>query len=347
MMSYANLGWLFYKKMYEKGDDAGHIKSTMETLLNVNTIDESVNAPYCFTLKTVYPGLLVGSGYPHGLSVESDAKIGFYFDHTTGVPNVPGSSVKGILRSLFGCNKNDLYPDAKQQMIKDLLRNDNLDIESLANEIFDGIDPQTKKPMSIYKRDRFLEARVVKTAGKLLADDYITPHNDPIKNPIPIRFIKVQSGVEYEFSFLLNDGIISAAEKLKLFFQLLQFHGVGAKTNVGYGQFEAMDLAKFDTTQKVKRDKANEEMAQAQAEQARKVREEELKNLPPEIQIFENNKGNLAALINEMKDGKIEESILKPLAILIKEELQKTPSTWEKADKKALTRKEYIQSLVG
>lgn len=345
-MSDANLGWLFYKKMYEKGDDDGHIKSTMDTLLKVNAIDDTINVSHCFTLKTIYPGLLVGSGYPHGLSVESDAKIGFYFDHTTGLPNVPGSSIKGVLRALFGCNKKDAYPETKQQMIKELLNNDKLDVEALAAEIFDGVDSQTNKPLSIYKRDRFLEARVIKSMGKLLADDYITPHNDPIKNPIPIRFIKVQSGVEYEFSFILSDGIITADKKLKLFFQLLQFHGVGAKTNVGYGQFEAMDLAKFDTTQKVKRDKANEEMAQAEAEQARKVREEELKNLPPEVQIFENNRGNLAALINEMKDGKIDVSILKPLAILIKAELQKSSDTWDKAKLKALTRKEYIQSLV-
>lgn len=333
--------------MYDKGDDEGHIKFTMETLLNVEAKDESINAPHSFTLKTIYPGLLIGSGYSHGLSVESDAKIGFYFDHTTGVPNVPGSSIKGILRSLFGCNNKDLYPQEKQQMIKKLLNNDKLDIEALAAEIFDGIDSLTKKPLSIYKRDRFLEARVVKTAGKLLADDYITPHNDPIKNPIPIRFIKVRSGVEYEFSFLLSDGMITADEKLKLFFQLLQFHGVGAKTNVGYGQFEAIDLAKFEANQKVKRDKANEEMAQLEAEQTRKIREEELKNLPPEMQIFEEGKGDLVALINRMKNGEIDVSILVSLARLIKEELQKTPSAWEKADKKALTRKEYIQSLVG
>jgi CRISPR-associated protein Cmr6 len=345
-MSYANLGWLFYKKMYEKGDDAGHIKSTMDTLLNVNATDDSVNAPHSFTLKTIYPGLLIGSGYPHGLSVESDAKIGFYFDHTTGVPNVPGSSIKGILRSLFGCNKKDLYPEAKQQMIKELLKNDNLDVVALAAEMFDGIDAQTKKPLSVYARDRFLEARVLKTAGKLLCDDYITPHKDPIKNPVPIRFIKVQSGVEYEFSFLLNDGIITADEKLKLFFQLLQFHGVGAKTNVGYGQFESMDFVKFETNQKIKRDKANEVIAQLEAQQARKAREEELKSLPPEVQIFENNKSNMVDFIKTLDKNEFDEALKIPLARLIKAELQKTPSTWEKADKKALTRREVIEKIL-
>jgi len=332
--------------MYEKGDDAGHIKSTMDILLNVDAKDESMNAPHCFTLKTIYPGLLIGSGYPHGLSVESDAKIGFYFDHTTGVPNIPGSSIKGILRSLFGCNKKDLYPEAKQQMIKELLKNDSLDVEALAAEIFDGIDAQTKKPLSIYKRDRFLEARVLKTAGKLLADDYITPHKDPIKNPIPIRFIKVQSGIEYEFSFLLNDGIITADEKLKVFFQLLQFHGVGAKTNVGYGQFEHIDVTKFDKERSAKKQEELEKIAQEKNEQEKKARQEELKNLPLEMQIFESHKDNMPIFITMLDQNKFDEALKIPLAKLIKQELQKL-NAWDGAKQdKAVKRKAIIEKIL-
>ena len=41
-MSKANLGWLFYKKMYEKGNDDTHIINTMSKLLNVNATDESL-----------------------------------------------------------------------------------------------------------------------------------------------------------------------------------------------------------------------------------------------------------------------------------------------------------------
>ena len=43
---------------------------------------------------------------------------------------------------------------------------------------------------------------------------------------------------------------VSADEKLTLFFELLQYHDMGAKTNVGYGQFEAREKLKLDATNK-------------------------------------------------------------------------------------------------
>lgn len=351
-MSDANMGWLFYKKMYEKGDDASHITETMNTLLKSNAKDsESFDALHSFTLESIYPGLLIGSGYPHGLSVEADAKIGFYFDHTTGLPTIPGSSIKGTLRSLFGCGKKEHYGDAKKQMIREMLGKPDIDVEALVAEIFDGIDSTTKKLQGIYKRDRFLEARVSKTPGKLFSDDYITPHKEALKNPIPLRFVKVYPGVEYEFSFILNDGLISADEKLRLFFQLLQLHGVGAKTNVGYGQFARVDEAQFDRAQKKKQDALNEIAEQAKAEEARLAREEELKNLPPEVAIFENTrtedgKIDTVRLYQMLKNSEVDEEMKIPLAKLVKSELQKDSNSWEKAKKKALERKEFIEGLL-
>jgi len=57
---------------------------------------------------------------------------------------------------------------------------------------------------------------------------------------------------------------------------------------------------------------------------------------------------DISVLINEMKAGVIEdfESMKVELAHKIKTELQKDPSKWEKAKKKALTRREYIESLL-
>lgn len=52
-------------------------------------------------LKVQNPGLLPGSGYPHEVGGKGEFKLGFSFDHTTGLPVLPGSSVKGVLRSVF------------------------------------------------------------------------------------------------------------------------------------------------------------------------------------------------------------------------------------------------------
>jgi len=222
-MSRANIGWLFYKEMYRNGDDDSHIKKTMGRILNVKGHDESMNFKQKFTLDTTYPGLIIGSGYNHGISSDYDAKIGFYFDHTTGLPLIQGSSVKGLLRSCFGLefgNQVDPYKENKHTFIRELLNKPNLDVEALANEIFEGLDSEDK-PMSIYKRDIFYEARVVSIKNDLIHDDYITPHgDDPFKDPKPIRFIKVAPEVTFEFSFDLKESTtldISADERDALF----------------------------------------------------------------------------------------------------------------------------------
>ncbi|KIM08833.1 MAG: hypothetical protein KU29_03695 [Sulfurovum sp. FS06-10] len=86
--------------------------------------------------------------------------------------------------------------------------------------------------------------------GKILSDDYITPHKNRDKktdeqgkllpneifNPIPLRFIKVLPDVEFLFDFILTDGVISKEQKLQLFQTILVDLGIGAKTNVGYGK---------------------------------------------------------------------------------------------------------------
>ena len=54
-----------------------------------------------FSLKTKYPGLLIGVGNAHGSGGLGDIDLGFSFDYVTGCPYIPGSTVKGVLRSAF------------------------------------------------------------------------------------------------------------------------------------------------------------------------------------------------------------------------------------------------------
>ncbi|MDY0403681.1 type III-B CRISPR module RAMP protein Cmr6 [Sulfurovum sp.] len=294
-MSKANIGWLFYKEMYKQGNDETHIKNTMSRLLNVNAVDESLQAKERFTLKTTYPGLLIGSGYTHGLKNNYDAKIGFYFDYTTGLPLIQGSSVKGMLRSYFGLpfkNQDDPFMKQKHALIRELLyKSDDFDVEALGREIFEGIDSQSNTPKSIYQRDIFYEARVVATETFLLRDDYLAPHGDnALKTPDPLRFIKVAPEVTFEFGFDLKDSTLATAEEKKaLFKKLIEIFGIGAKTNVGYGQFEVIlteeekmemerkkqeKIAK-EKAEKEQREKEAREKAEAKREEEEKERQEE------------------------------------------------------------------------
>ena len=247
-MSRPNLGMLFYRSCYEHGDNAEHIANTIDRIVGANGKDEPVVSEHGFQLTTAYPGLLCGTGYAHGIGIEADIKAGFFFDHSSGLPVIPGSSVKGTLRHLFGLamkkRTQDPYKEEKAQMIAAILNKPELDVETLAKAIFEGVDAE-EQPLGPYRRDRFFDARVVKTKGKLLADDYITPHKEALKNPIPIRFLKVAPGVTFQFSFSLVDThvgkhTVTAEEKELLFSQLLQLSGIGAKTNTGYGAFEPL-----------------------------------------------------------------------------------------------------------
>lgn len=268
-MSQANAGWLYYK--YPFLNNSKNIKEANTKLLKSKhqTYPYPKGTHHATTLKVIYPGLVVGSGYMHSIKGETENfDFGFFFDHTTGMPVIPGSSIKGVLRSYFRMlslpklkqnNDSYIYPkrDMAIAMLGDMLTqigaSDMANLESIVQiekEIFDGIDSGGDHiPMAL--RDKFYDAFIVSGSegGQIFADDSITPHKEPLKEPVPNRMLKVRSGVQFGFGFDLHDGVLTVAQKEQLFFLLLQFGGVGAKTNVGYGQFEESELSKFKTHQ--------------------------------------------------------------------------------------------------
>lgn len=222
MMDKPNLGWLFYRDYFE-GINFNNLESNEEQIkLKIKKIlDQSPKLQtkkslgnVSFELTTTYPGLLLGSGYLHELpDVKGQAILGFDFDYTTGLPIIRGSSIKGVLRSAY----------EHSDYIKSLLDRD-LDIEKLKAEIFEN-------------NDIFFDAHITDFKDTLLSDDYITPHKDALKNPTPLRFIKVSPNVTFRFEFRLNGTILTKEEKKELFKNIILDLGLGAKTNVGYGKF--------------------------------------------------------------------------------------------------------------
>jgi len=186
-----------------------------------------------FELKTCYPGLLCGVGYHHEINnpknepKEDDApevyNLGMYFDYTSGLPVIPGSSIKGMLRSAI----------EEWNFLADYKPNNGVTREEIIKTVFEG------KGLSIYDRDIFLDAIPIKADNKLFGEDYITHHPNPLQNPNPVRFLRVNPGVTYQFRFILrnNDNGLKADFKEDLFKAIICTFGLGAKTNVGYGQF--------------------------------------------------------------------------------------------------------------
>ena len=280
-MKSPNLGWVYYHYLYNKpfafdylkifgknkdSNNDAVLKEKTEKLLkselgdfSSNDLDRTSNSNeiQTFELTTTYPGLLCGSGYNHGISSEADYKIGFYFDHTSGIPVIPGSSVKGVLRSVFPKDSTDkrnydfireLMTTANESLEnKDKITRSfsNEDIDKLKVLIFDGLWDGV--PKSYYKRDVFFDAYPIKAFDEynlFLANDYITPHfnkENPkysiLMNPTPLQFLKIRSNVKFQFQFKLTDeGVLKGIQKKELFKEIIKYIGVGAKTNVGYGQ---------------------------------------------------------------------------------------------------------------
>jgi CRISPR-associated protein Cmr6 len=319
-MNTPNIGWLYFKDYLRENNSPSQLfnrvrnlnkerseeifkehfaeknQAILEQEFSANTSAALVSelAKSIISLKTVYPGLTLGTGYTHEINETGEFKLGFFFDHATGYPCIPGSTVKGCLRGMFPqkeheemANKDEKYnylasvirelPGLDKEIIaknelgeeydqKEHLKREAF-IDRLEMEIFEGKKPVIKQdgtienqPNCIYERDIFFDAYLVSTqhpainrssyqnSKPFIGEDYITPHVNrknpamsPFTNPVPLMFLKILPEVSIQFQFDLKsreDGLISKEQKEELFRRLLIDFGIGAKTNVGYGQFD-------------------------------------------------------------------------------------------------------------
>ena len=298
-----NLGCLFQRKYYDGltlkqyGDDDEKRKAQKDYFEKQNRIlidaskvcveeenqlAKGIDNHLNFCLQTTYPGLITGVGMVHATGMQGEIKFGFSFDYTSGLPVISGSSVKGLLRSMFPFppNKRPKTQEEKMAISKQLtekrvfikeklkkikpvnLSNNEIDslliedIDDFAKDIFE--DGKLKKQAllpsghrdknlyDVYDRDVFFDAQIKGDYRKkgFLSIDYITPHKDELENPTPIQFLKILPNVKFIFHFRLNDCILRSGkiirkeDKLNLFKEILTTIGIGAKTNVGYGQLK-------------------------------------------------------------------------------------------------------------
>ena len=249
--SSANIGYQFFHSVGIPGFDEEQVESAIS--VNADVLEVLISADYSVVnMRVQAPGLLIGSGLAHGLpGSEEDVKTGLQFDYTSGLPVIPGSSVKGVIRSAFPTIKEDKEQsneaDAeKLNYIKGLiadipefsaLRLEDKDILELGNQMFNHGDVFADALLVGYGT-RMKQHGPVK---QVLAEDYITPHTGgPLAQPIPIKIVKVTPGVTFAFCFKFSETkigfkVVSASMKKALCTAILQDLGVGAKTNVGYG----------------------------------------------------------------------------------------------------------------
>lgn len=249
--SSANIGYQFFHSVGIPGFDEEQVESAIS--VNTDVLEVLGYANYSVVnMRVQAPGLLIGSGLAHGLpGSEEDVKTGLQFDYTSGLPVIPGSSVKGVIRSAFPTIKEDKEQsneaDAeKLNYIKSLIADipkfsalglENKDILELGNQMFNHGDIFADALLVGYGT-RMKQHGPVK---QVLTEDYITPHTGgPLAQPVPIKIVKVAPGVTFAFCFKFNatkigDKEVTAEMKESLCTAILQDLGIGAKTNVGYG----------------------------------------------------------------------------------------------------------------
>lgn len=255
----ANIGWLFYRDYY-RGLETGNANlstknriitsSEFESFKTANkNISKALKGFSCVEMEVLPPGLLIGSGISHGIPGPGDFELGFQFDYTTGLPVIPGSSVKGVLRSMFPMKGES----EKTDYIKSLLPGWNGDIKNLGEILFNHEDLATSETPVFFDAIvcRGVEKKLQdqnndsnnqnEEKGDILGSDFITPHGEnPLKNPTPIQFMKVLPGVRFKFFFKLPKKLqgLTSDDLRSLFISILEDVGVGAKTNVGYGHLK-------------------------------------------------------------------------------------------------------------
>jgi len=256
-----NIGYFYYKEYFREFSDedlihlshrgSRNLDEKMKHITNTLLLQKVSNKPqkieyldYTYkqvTLKTLPPGLLIGIGYAHEVvNLKGQFINGFYFDYTTGLPEIPGSGIKGVIRNAFPLSNEELK-NKKDKFIYEAQNETKLElINQFLNKNYSLDDVIDIRDEILDYNDIFLEAIINANNQTIFEEENFTPHKSELKNPIPLKFLKIKGGVKFTFRFLLKDGKISVDEKLELIIKIITTYGIGAKTNENYGRFEVV-----------------------------------------------------------------------------------------------------------
>ncbi len=179
-------------------------------------------------VKTVTP-FITGVGLSHPI------EVGFLWHYTLGVPFLPGSSLKGVIRDYI----IDLMEDNEKKQIK---------------RIFGSLSKEENQKNLSKEVGSVIFLDMLPTKFPRLKGEIITPHysqyylekeapGDWMK-PIPIPFLAVDVEQEFQIVLLPKRNYTEMDEDLSFINSLLpgilKIHGLGAKTALGYGRFKVI-----------------------------------------------------------------------------------------------------------
>lgn len=197
--------------------------------------------------------------------------VGLYFEHTTGLPQIPGTALKGVVSTWVtwansfnsstgsiqlpsqGTTTRRNFTAAGAGLARQILGDDSQNgSEHAGDVIFIGGFPMTPPQLGL---------------------DIVNPHYDAKGEPknklTPNTFLCIEPGTVWQFAFYVRAGTTNTQELLtttsRWITEALTQLGIGAKTAAGYGRFREPTDADFKAVQHPA--EAPQAAAQAQAQQ--------------------------------------------------------------------------------
>lgn len=189
----------------------------------------------------------LGSGHP--------TETGMILDRNTGLPYIPASSIKGVLRlsQAINCADADGNVDENDKRIVQYFGTTSEAQEAKRGQIiildaYPENIPKLKLDImnphfSAYYAKKIEERRINGEIQKIV-------HDQPVEteSPVPIKFLTVKEGTTFIFrcAFMpLDNKTLSEAKRqeiqndvIKMFKTAFETVGFGGKTSIGYGRFK-------------------------------------------------------------------------------------------------------------
>ncbi len=273
--------------------------------------------------------LTMSSPLVHGLGETHPMEKFLTFDRNTGIPYIPSTSVKGVLKTRlmvqelnkWSLNPDDGYLEAKEQkfLVEDktaeskenkILVNENY---PLFKELFGGTEEKGKAE-SQAQRGKIIFLDAFPTTFPHLKKEIMTPHYSKYysgkeqigptesQQPVPNAYLSVdpQDGQQkWNFVFLIHPELSqNHPEYVEKFMQIFEKEdvsdiGFGSKTAIGFGQFAPFSIQKWQEEEE-KRQKKEQQEAEQQKEKAR---------LAAEAKAREDQMSPVERLIEELQTG--------------------------------------------
>ena len=221
-----------------------------------------------------------------GLGGEHVQETNMTLHHIYGIPYIPGSAVKGVLRHWW---LQENFVNAQGKIDED---------KALKNSDFLAVFGSQEQRGEVQFLDAYPDPEKFHFATDIMNPhypDYYSGSKPPTdhQNPRPIPFLTIEK-TTFRFAFLAKDQ--NPLDELKKRFQeALELKGVGAKTAVGYGYFrEFTDQTNIITSEFKRQQQVEQEAIERQRETDR------LANLSPVEQ--------LAKELNRFTDIPVEEN---------------------------------------